>query len=107
MDGTLSQERRSLVRRPGITIGPLRLQVDGAAILARVWDISIQGVGLLVDRPLEPETELTVVPDGPEQREFVPIVARVRHAKQMREGNWLLGCRFSRILTTNDMIRLG
>lgn len=106
MDGALPCERRSLSRRPGNTIGPLQVKADGTAISAKVWDISIQGVGLLVDRQFEPGMPLTVLPGQSGRPLFENLVAHVRHARQLSKANWLLGCRFSRILTTNDMINL-
>src|SRR4051794_26992899 len=53
-------ERRKVQRQPADTIARAILKLDGHAIPATIWDISISGLGVLVDSPLAPGAELTL-----------------------------------------------
>ena len=63
-------DRRAVQRIPGDTFGPLELIAEPSAdlIAATVWDISVQGIGLLADRPVEPGVPLVIRGKAPAGR---------------------------------------
>lgn len=107
MDGSL-KNRRAVERRPGHTIGALILQsgVGEPPFAARARDISIAGIGLLTRRRIEPGTTLLVRRSEPEH-EARAMPVQVRYAQELLADEWLLGCRFVRHLTTEDLLALG
>src|SRR5262249_40016246 len=67
---------------------------------ALVRDVSPQGLGLLLDRPLEPGTMLAIQLRGCRQRGLSCVLtARVRHCTELAEGAWVVGCSLSRRLS--------
>ena len=107
MDAINPKERRTLIRHPGNTIEPVRLRLDEAEIIARVQDISIAGIGILTRRSLEPGTWLVLEPAEPRRSLSPELRAEVRHMRKCDEEDYLVGCRFSRTLTAEDMMALG
>src|SRR5438270_13573927 len=91
-------ERRCVQRRSGETLGTLKIAMEpsGQWFSARVWDISIRGVGLLTNSSLEAGSLLSVQPCVAGKSLSVALTAEVRHAHRLATGGWLLGCRFSR-----------
>jgi hypothetical protein len=61
------------------------------SVSARVVDLSVGGVGLVVDQPLEIGTRLHVELDGPAS---IPLelVAEIRNSVQQPDGSWRCGC---------------
>ena len=92
---------------PGNTVGPLRLTADGDPFSADVHDISIIGVGLIVDLPYSLGRSFTVVGGPKGWRLARPLESELRHVTQRDDGRWLLGCSFSRHLTSDDVEILG
>ena len=107
MDAPISTERRTLIRHPGNTIEPVRLRFDKGEFVARVHDISIAGIGILTDQSVEPGTWLVLEPTEPSRRLNPELRAEVRHIRKYDEGDYLVGCRFSRPLVMEDMMTLG
>ena len=96
-------------RVPGDTVGPLKLRVEPMALSfsTNVRDVSIQGMGLIADQAFVLGTSF-VVESGPSGIALpMELTAHLRHATMLPDGRWLLGCRFSRHLTTEDFERLG
>ena len=59
---------------------------------ARLRNISISGIGLLLHAPIPAGTDLEIEvrtkhPDRP-----LRVLARVVHATKQAEGNWIIGC---------------
>jgi hypothetical protein len=109
MNPSPGPELRRTVRMPGDTIGPLQVRADAAhtSISVHVRDVSIEGIGLLADSLLTPGTSL-VIESGPGGKSFSdPLTAEIRHVTRLPQGDWLLGCCFSRLLTIDDMDALG
>jgi hypothetical protein len=73
---------------------------------ARIRDISRGGLGLLLDRRLEPGTLITVdlplTPDCPRL-----LLARVVHATAQPDGGWLVGCALFDLLPEEELARTG
>jgi len=102
-------EHRAVPRVPGDTVGPLKLRVEPMALSfsTNVRDVSIQGMGLIADQAFVLGTSF-VVESGPSGIALPKeLTAHLRHATMLPDGRWLLGCRFSRHLTTEDFERLG
>jgi hypothetical protein len=68
---------------------------------ATVWDVSIGGIGLLIDRRFEPGTPLVLLStaDGLERI----LTLEVIHVGVHQAGTWLLGCAFSTRLNENEL----
>jgi hypothetical protein len=92
---------RTMERRPG-TIGPLTLIAPDGSFQAVVRDFTIAGAGFLSDVQCSPGTTL-VIASGRLGKPEQPLSAEVRHATQSTDGNWVLGCAFSRYLTVSDL----
>src|SRR5262245_12768420 len=89
----LTVERRAAVRHPadGDAAGCTFDGKVAAGFMARVWDISHTGIGLLLDHPVEPGTCLLVVL-LPRRDLPLKLPARVKHATEHRGGRWVVGC---------------
>jgi hypothetical protein len=89
---------------PGDTVGPLQVREDpsGSALVADVRDISIQGIGLLIDRSLRAGTSLLIVGGPSGNAHDIQLTAAVCHATLLENGRWLIGCIFPRLLTADD-----
>lgn len=88
------------------TIGPLRVRPDSLGTFSvKVRDFSIVGAGILADRPFSPGTSLAIE-SGRTGKPPTPLLAEIRHATKLQDGNWLIGCHFSRVLSLNDLCKL-
>jgi hypothetical protein len=70
---------------------------------ARLVDISASGVGLLMDRPMEPETLLAVDLQNEDSSLVCSLLVEVRHSRAREEGDWLVGCAFARELRAGEL----
>ncbi len=70
---------------------------------AAVWDMTIQGAGLVGQRPYAPGTRLTVRGRARRPASAHQLGAVVRHSRPLPDGQWLIGCQFSRLLTVEDL----
>jgi hypothetical protein len=68
-----------------------------------VVDISATGVGLLIDRPIEPETLLEVQLQGDGSGPAPTLLVEVRHVQARPDGGWLVGCAFGRALSASEL----
>ena len=107
MDAIPRVERRAVTRLPGTTIDPIRLRLDGGHMVAPVQDISVLGIGVLLRQRLQPGTWLVLEPVDPARHLSPELKAEVRHAQLFDTGEFLIGCRFSRYLTMEDIVTLG
>ena len=108
VDGPSPSERRAVRRTSGDTIGPVQFREPpaGQALKAKVWDISLQGIGILADCDVATGTALAIHAWNLERRS-PELTAHVRHTTRRPGGGWLLGCRFTRNLSMDDMLALG
>ena len=107
MDAINLKERRTLARKPGNTIEPVRLHFDGGETVSRVQDISLEGISILTTLCLEPGTWLVLEPAEPRRRLSPELRAEVRHTELCGNEEYLVGCRFSRFLMIDDVMALG
>jgi hypothetical protein len=97
-------ERRAAVRYPSQCATACHPVPEGDALCsARVVDISTTGIGLLVDRFVEPETLLGVDMQCDEPALTYTLLVEVRHVTQRADGEWLLGCSFARELSQQEV----
>jgi PilZ domain len=97
-------ERRGAVRHScsfDTACHPVPEGVDLCA--ARVQDISTTGVGLLVDRYVEPETFLGLDLQSEDESLAYTLLVQVRHAQARGEAEWFLGCAFARELSEYEL----
>ena len=74
---------------------------------AIVRDISMLGIGLLVDEPCEPGTLLALQLRSRHARFSGILTATVKHATAQPNGAWLLGCSLAaRSLTDDEVLGL-
>lgn len=87
-------ERRAVVRstchRGIVYYAPLTRQRRWA----RVRNVSVNGIGLLVGVPVELGTDLTIEMQSSDPGIPLTLVARVVYATKYEEGSWITGCRF-------------
>lgn len=109
MDAVPPKERRTVTRSPGDTISPVRLCLEAGDIVASVQNISIKGISILTHQRLEPGTWFVLKPAKPGRCLSPELKAEVRHTRKCdkEEEEYLVGCRFFRLLTVEDYMALG
>ena len=73
---------------------------------ARVRNISMGGIGLILDAPMEPSTALVIEMKTLDSATSLTLVARVVHATKQEEGSWIIGCKFLTRPREKDLLRL-
>jgi hypothetical protein len=102
------EERRSLERyicRRQTTVRVLA-KPSLRSFSAIVRDISMLGIGLLVDQPFEPGTMLALQLRSRHARFSGILTGIVKHCTRQPEGDWLLGCSLTRSLTDDEVLGL-
>jgi c-di-GMP-binding flagellar brake protein YcgR len=104
----LNPERRVWVRFPARTGAQVRPAAPEGSILidAKVLDVSLGGVKLVVDRRLEPGSLISLELPGDDPT-AVSVLACVVRAEEQPNEKWVLGCNFSRELGAADLQRFG
>jgi hypothetical protein len=100
-------ERRKHVRRKGqpTQVVVADAQGQGAPITCWVVNRSRGGLGIVVDRPFQAGTALTVRPaNTPEDVDWIPI--EVRNCRK-KANRWYIGCQFPRELPWNVILMFG
>lgn len=70
---------------------------------ARVQDISVSGIGLIVTHPVQPGASLGVDLQSPDQELTYTLMTQVVHARPQADGTWMLGCSFARSLSEDEL----
>ncbi len=81
----------------------LNATVEGEQGAARVRNISVGGISLVVDRAIEPGTRLTLQLENSQRRYSRRVDVRVTYCIEHPSGEWILGCAFLHKLTTADL----
>jgi hypothetical protein len=91
------EDRRKWVRYPMRLTGLCRVaDIDnGSTWIAQIQNISHEGLKMLCRRPLERGIKILISPSNPS---VLPRIARVVHVISGAEGNWIIGCVFTREL---------
>jgi hypothetical protein len=97
------EERRNATRYFCSCPHPVHLLVrPGASVIKGIIsDISAQGIGLLIDRPLRPGTVLVV--HLRRDRPSLLQTARVIHSRALPDGAWSVGCELTIPLPEKDL----
>jgi hypothetical protein len=77
-------------------------KVDDFWWRARVRDISLHGISLIVGKRFEPGIGLLVELPGP-RRNLAALQVQVMHSTPYAEGRWVTGCRFAWALSDEEM----
>ena len=94
-----AMQRRTAVRYRCALATAGRLALPGGVTLETwILNLSETGIGLNLDRPLEPGTALVVHLRGPTPGAEVELPARVVHATSEPDNSWRIGCVFDRRL---------
>jgi hypothetical protein len=74
-----------------------RVVKEGDGQSKRVWilNLSVRGVGLLLDEALQADTPIAVHIKSPTKGTWFELPARVVHATAQASGEWLIGCEFA------------
>ena len=95
-------EKRRLRRTSGHSFGVIALQIDAKATIhtAIVRDYSVEGMGIVIDLPASPVTNITI--HLKRRNKTVKIDGEVRHTTLLDGGQWLVGFQLSRLLGVDD-----
>lgn len=80
---------------------------EGETLPARIRDISRGGMKLVLGRPCELGTMLTVGLPVVEGRSPLTVLACVVHVTPLSDGEWAMGCNFARELSGEDLQAFG
>jgi hypothetical protein len=99
-----SAERRALVRYRCERPARSRAFIANSyrSIQARVLDLSIEGLGVLLREPVSLGTRLTVELDGPSDSVY-ELHAEVLHVTAQADGSWRCGCRLAWRLSDGEL----
>jgi c-di-GMP-binding flagellar brake protein YcgR len=81
--------------------------LGGTRLSARVRNISLAGINLLGNRAFQPGDLLTVELPGATDETTCNVLACVVHCEAQEQGEWSLGCTFSRELSNDDLASFG
>jgi hypothetical protein len=101
----VSRDRRGSRRFPVRLEGCCRIEgaKDPRVWPVRVQDISVSGVALLLDRPVEPGTVLTVELCHSDERPPHRVTVRVLHLQPRSRTEWRIGCQFMPDLSDREL----
>src|SRR5947209_8749691 len=101
----MNMDKRRLRRMPGSLLGEVALQLDAESVIlpASSYNYSVQGIGVVVRYDASIGKHAIIHLLFPQRT--VKIDADVRHVTPMEneQDQWLLGCEFSRLLTSDDL----
>lgn len=98
-------QRRATVRYrcPPATHGRVFIADSYKSAGAWIMDLSVAGVGLLMDRCLEPGTRVLIEIGKSKQVAAFEFGALVAHCTRQPDGAWLVGCAFVARLSDDDL----
>jgi c-di-GMP-binding flagellar brake protein YcgR len=108
LPASANQDRRLWVRHAIDLRGNLQMSEppDSEKILAKLRDLSLGGANLLLDREVE-AGEMVVLELPADRGEICTVLACVVRVSKQPDGQWSLGCVFSRELSQEDLDRFG
>jgi hypothetical protein len=104
--GVTARESRVWMRylaRTGVHVKPANT-AGSDLVYGKVLDVSVRGVKLLVNRPLETGTLISLDLPGGEELSAVSVLACVVRTQEQPNREWILGCEFSRQLGVEYLI---
>ncbi len=98
-------DRRRLERLPCPNLPTVRylLRPSMRPGVAWLWDLSAEGVGLLLGHAAEPGATLVLQFPGPRPGATYTQLARVVHATAYQRYAWLVGCRLTPPLRNEEL----
>jgi hypothetical protein len=104
-----TEDRRDWLRHPANLETSLRptCAPGGMRLSARVRNISLGGINLVCNRAFEPGELLSLELPGGTAGSTSNVLACVIHCQPEQEGEWSLGCTFSRELNDEDLGAFG
>lgn len=85
------------------TLGKVLFSEGEEPLQAWAHNLSVTGVGLNLDRPLDAGTMITIRLRGGVSHPPLVVPARVMHATQEMDGTWRIGCEFERELDPDEL----
>jgi hypothetical protein len=101
-------ERRAWVRYPRklVTMWQLLGTVGEEHWTAIMQDLSLSGVGLVINRSFPPATVLTVRLRNSSRTYERSALVRVQHCTAQPDGDWLVGCTFVVKISADELQQL-
>ena len=92
------EDRRACVRyrcaRP--TVGRAAVAASFKSLKAEVLDLSLEGIGMVLDQPLEIGTRFNIELEGLGEVGF-ELLGEIVNAQQQADGRWRCGCTASHV----------
>jgi hypothetical protein len=102
-DNLIRSERRAVARHlKGLVQIQFASGFQEENYLAGLHDLSVLGIGLWGKHELNPGTAIDILLPQTKWSRAGVLPAVVRHATTRPDGIWLLGCKFSRLVTAED-----
>lgn len=73
---------------------------------ALIRDLSTTGIGLVLNQTFDAGTELAIELYSPDMVLSYTLLTRVAHSTRQGNGSWLIGCRFVRELSEEELRNL-
>jgi hypothetical protein len=105
-DGGMEVERRAVVRYLCDREVVYSRFSKRERLWARVRNVSINGIGLLLSAPIAPGTDLKIEMQTMDPGIPLTLVARVVHATMQEEESWIVGCKFLTRPTEEHLLAL-
>jgi PilZ domain len=107
--GVTARESRVWVRYPARTKAHVKTANtdESDLVYGKVLDVSVGGVKLLVNRPFETGSLISLDLPGGEELSAVSVLACVVRTQEQPNGEWILGCEFSQKLGVEDLFSFG
>jgi len=96
-------ERRITQRHPCTMLASCFLDPSRELLWGSICDISLAGIGVVMDRCLQPETRMLIQLRSASEASLIALAARVTHCSGLSPGRWTVGCRFIGDLSNNDL----
>jgi hypothetical protein len=97
-------ERRAAIRYESTQEAWCAFRSEPQRAWGRVKDISVRGVGLLLDREVKPGTRLVVEIHSKVQPLPMRVPAHVVRCEKHSSTTWVVGCQFEIALSEDDLL---
>jgi len=96
-------ERRIAERHPCNPLASCFIDPTRELLWGSLQDISLVGMGVVMDRSLQPDTRMLVQMRSASEDRLVALAVRVTHSTGDAPGKWTVGCRFIGDLANEDL----
>ena len=105
-DGGMEVERRAVIRYLCDREVVYSRLLTRKRLWARVRNVSVNGIGLLLGAPIEPGTDLIIEMKTMDPGIPLTLVARVVHVTMQANESWIVGCKFLTRPTEEHLLAL-